>query len=438
MGKCKRFLVLLMAVLLVSCLGIAAFAEETVSDTGAVCYDHGDVNGDGAISDQDAIYVLYSTFPMFKDTYPVKQDVDLNKDERVDTADAIYLLYAVYHMPGYQLDGTVHAYFEPVWTWTETDEGVAASVAFRCGCGEEHEPLSAEVSCETKEATCVTAGYQKYTATVTYDGEVYTAEKIVELTAGSTGHVIGQPTCTESAKCANCDFELSALGHKFELESTTPATCQTPAVETWKCACGEVQTITQEATLDHTYQYVEDGDVQYTTLGLTLEGAEKVDCLWVKKYACADCGKVKDVVLADTYHKHSYTVSLTTEPTCVSGGVKTYTCSVCADSYTEATAANPDAHNWNAGVTENGVTTHTCTYNAAHTKTSVAMTDSGLTTEALAGSEVVLDQGTTVSLDAAAVEGLEADKSVVISVVPADVSGILTEEEKDQIAGNTV
>ena len=437
-NKCKRFLVLLLAVLMVSSLGIVAVAQESAPDKEAVCYDHGDVNGDGAISDQDAIYVLYSTFPMFKDAYPIDQDVDLNKDTRVDTADAIYLLYAVYHMTGYELAGTVHAYFEPVWTWTETDEGMHASVAFRCGCGAEHDPLEAEVSCQNKEATCVAAGYRKYTAVVKQDGETYTAEKVIELSAGSTGHVIGAPTCTESAKCANCDYTLSALGHKFVLESTTPATCQAAAVETWKCACGEVQTITQEATLDHTYKYVENGDVLYSTLELSLEGAEHTACLWVKQYTCADCGKAKDVVLADTYHKHTYSGALTTEATCVSAGVKTYTCADCGDSYTDSVAINPDAHNWNAGTTENGVTTHTCTYNAAHTKTSVAMTDSGLTAEALAGSEVVLDQGTTVSLDAAAVEGLEADKSVVISVAPADVSGILTQDQKDQIAGNTV
>ena len=233
MGKTyKRFLVLLLAVLLMTSLAITGFAEETAPEKKTVCYDHGDVNGDGTVSDQDAIYVLYSTFPMFKDTYPVTQDVDLNEDGTVNTMDAIYLLYAAFHMSGYDLDGTVHAYFDPVWTWTEAEDGMTASVSFRCGCGEEHAPVPAQVTCEVKDATCVTAGYRKYTAAVSYDGVTYTAEKTVVLTAGSTGHVIGQPTCTESAKCANCDFELAALGHKFTLTETVPATCQSPAVET--------------------------------------------------------------------------------------------------------------------------------------------------------------------------------------------------------------
>ena len=36
---------------------------------------------------------------------------------------------------------------------------------------------------------------------------------------------------------------------------------------------------------------------------------------------------------------HSYTASVTTEPTCTTAGVKTYTCSSCGDSYTESIAA---------------------------------------------------------------------------------------------------
>ena len=435
---CKRLLVLLTVVLMMFSLTIVGAAAEAVPEKTDACYDHGDVNGDGMITDQDAIYVLYSTFPMFKDTYPVSQNVDLNGDGTVNTADAIYLLYAAFHMTGYELDGTVHAYFEPVWNWTETEDGMSAEIAFRCGCGQEHAPLTAEVVCEEKAATCVEAGYRKYTATVEYDGHTYTTDKTVVLSSGSAGHVIGQPTCTEAAKCANCDFELAALGHKFTLKSTTAATCQTPAVETWECACGEQKTVTLEATLDHTYKYVENGDVLYSTLGLALEGAEKESCLWVKKFACVDCGAEKEVALEDTYHKHTYSVALTTEPTCVSAGVKTYTCSDCGDSYTEAAPVNPDAHNWNSGVTENGVTTYTCTHNAAHTKTAVAMTDAGLAADALSGTEVALEQGTTVALDAAAVEGLEADKNIVISVSPADVSGILTEEQKNQIGDNTV
>ncbi|MBR6252673.1 MAG: hypothetical protein IKR04_02395, partial [Clostridia bacterium] len=58
----------------------------------------------------------------------------------------------------------------------------------------------------------------------------------------------------------------------------------------------------------------------------------------------------------NTYEDHSYTSSVTTEPTCTSAGVKTYTCT-CGRSYTEAIAAL--GHNGGAAAT--CTTAQTCT-----------------------------------------------------------------------------
>ncbi len=235
-SKYKRFLVLLMAVLMMTSLAVIGYAQEAAPEKSAVCYDHGDVNGDGVVTDRDAVYVLYSTFPMFQNQYPISQDVDLNKDNVVNVSDAIYLLYASYGdlFEGYTLDGTIHAYFDPVWTWTETTDGWNASVAFSCGCGESHAPVTAQVTCAAKEATCVAAGYEKYTAKAVYEGQTYTDEKTIVLAAGTTGHEIGEPTCTESAKCANCDFTLPELGHDMVLDETrsSDATCSAAGTET--------------------------------------------------------------------------------------------------------------------------------------------------------------------------------------------------------------
>ena len=52
----------------------------------------GDVNGDGVVTDADAVYLLYYTF--FGDgEYPVNQPCDFNGDGVVTDADAVYLLY---------------------------------------------------------------------------------------------------------------------------------------------------------------------------------------------------------------------------------------------------------------------------------------------------------------------------------------------------------
>lgn len=55
-------------------------------------------------------------------------------------------------------------------------------------------------------------------------------------------------------------------------------------------------------------------------------------------------------------HEHSYTSAVTTAPTCGKSGVKTYTCSVCGDTYTEIITATGE-HTYTSSVT----TASTCT-----------------------------------------------------------------------------
>ena len=51
----------------------------------------GDVDGDGVVTSDDAIQVLY--FTLIPDLYVVNQDVDFDGDGNVTSDDAIYLLY---------------------------------------------------------------------------------------------------------------------------------------------------------------------------------------------------------------------------------------------------------------------------------------------------------------------------------------------------------
>ena len=54
-------------------------------------YITGDFNNDNAVTDADALYLLYHT--IFGDSYPIEQDCDYNHDGSVTDADALYLLY---------------------------------------------------------------------------------------------------------------------------------------------------------------------------------------------------------------------------------------------------------------------------------------------------------------------------------------------------------
>ncbi len=61
----------------------------------------GDLDDDGKVTDDDAIFLLFHTF--FPENYPISQDADFNKDGKVDDDDAIYLLFYVFFPEVYPL-----------------------------------------------------------------------------------------------------------------------------------------------------------------------------------------------------------------------------------------------------------------------------------------------------------------------------------------------
>lgn len=64
-------------------------------------YIVGDVNGDGEITDEDAIYLLFYTF--FPEEYPIEQPCDFNGDGEVTDEDAIYLLFYTFFPEEYPI-----------------------------------------------------------------------------------------------------------------------------------------------------------------------------------------------------------------------------------------------------------------------------------------------------------------------------------------------
>ena len=99
-----------------------------------------------------------------------------------------------------------------------------------------------------------------------------------------------------------------------------------------------------------------------------------------KTYTCSLCGDSYTEVIAASGHKysngkctvcgnvdpncsHSYTSKVTTSPTCTATGLRTYTCTKCGDVYHETIAAN--GHKFVDTVVPptcelNGYTTHKC------------------------------------------------------------------------------
>ena len=69
-----------------------AYIGMIMTPGGTPAFLKGDVNGDGEVTDADAVYLLYNTF-FGDDEYPVNQPCDFNGDGEVTDADAVYLLY---------------------------------------------------------------------------------------------------------------------------------------------------------------------------------------------------------------------------------------------------------------------------------------------------------------------------------------------------------
>lgn len=55
----------------------------------------------------------------------------------------------------------------------------------------------------------------------------------------------------------------------------------------------------------------------------------------IKTYTCKDCGFTKTKSIVVKPHTHDYKERITKQPTCTGMGVKTFTCSICNDSYTK-------------------------------------------------------------------------------------------------------
>lgn len=136
----------------------------------------------------------------------------------------------------------------------------------------------------TKEPTCTEAGEKTYTCDC---GDSYT-EAI-----DAKGHNY------KDGECTDCGEKDSDHVHSYVESITKEPTCTEEGEKTYTCGCGNSYTEVIPAKGHH----YENGE-------------------------CTNCGD------KNPDHEHSYTESITKEPTCTEAGEKTYTCD-CGNSYTE-------------------------------------------------------------------------------------------------------
>ncbi len=192
-----------------------------------------------------------------------------------------------------------HRYGDPVWTWTEAENGFTAAATFTCEEKDDTQTVEAVVTSKTTAATCAAAGEMAYTATATFEGTEYTEVKTVEIEklAHTPGEAVREnevaATCETAGSvdlvvyCSACHAELSRDNHII------------PA-------------------LGHTW-----GNVEYTW-------AADNSTVTAKRTCTTDPSHVETETVHTTY-------AVTTEATCTTTGIGTYTATFINAAFTAKT-----------------------------------------------------------------------------------------------------
>ena len=145
------------------------------------------------------------------------------------------------------------------------------------------------------------------------------------------------PTCTDGGydlyTCSGCGATerrnlTDAAGHKWDGGTVTTAPTETtPGVRTFTCTvCGDIREETIPATGAHDYRFTKNVDPTCTDGGYDL-------------YTCSGCGATERRNLTDAAGHKWDGGTVTTAPTETTPGVRTFTCTVCSQTRTEAIPA---------------------------------------------------------------------------------------------------
>ena len=258
------------------------------------------------------------------------------------------------------------------------------STYYECaGCGDHytveipevgHKPGYTEVTV-TQSPDCMTTGVQVTTVYCKHCDSLISQTTAIlpktDHTWPSSWTVVQQATCTENGlqvkNCTVCGTLLAseiipALGHSWGSWTTVQATCEVGGYEYRVCGrdSSHIETRSQTAALGHQW----DSGKVTTQPGCVTAGVRTYTCLRDPSHTYTQS------IPATGHSWGEYT--LTTPPTCTSAGVETSVCSVCKEERTRTVPAT--GHIWDSGVITSepgcvttGIRTYTCLNDPSHT-----------------------------------------------------------------------
>ena len=289
-----------------------------------------------------------------------------------------------------EIPATGHAWAFADFTWTGDDtNGYTAAVAnYVCGNDSAHtQTVSATLTSTTTPGTCLNPGETTYTATVaagsSLDGAEHTDTKTV--TIASSGHDWGTPTyewaadnssVTATRVCANDTSHVETETVNTTYTVTTPASCETAGVGTYTA------TFTNSAFATQTKE-VEIAATGHAYGDPTYEWAADNSTVTATRVCANDASHTETETVSTTY-------AVTTDATCETAGVGTYTATFTNSAFAQQTKEVEIAatgHAWTFvdftwTETSDGwtaVANYVCGNDSTHTKTETATVTSETT-----------------------------------------------------------
>ena len=212
-----------------------------------------------------------------------------------------------------------HKYGAPVFTWS--DDYSTAKATFTCENDKTHvETVKAAVTSKTTDATCTKAGKTVNTATVEFEGKIYTDSKETEIKA--IGHKYGTPVFTWSD-----DYSAAKAIFTCENDKTHVETAKAKVTsETVAATCETTGKITYTATVEFEGKtYTDSKEAEISAIG---HKYSKPEFTWSKDYSTAEATFTCE---NDKTHLETVKAKVTSETvaaTCETAGKITYTASV--------------------------------------------------------------------------------------------------------------